>query len=603
MLFFLAGVSVLGSLAIAQRVGLLAEPSAAATATQQGPSAEYICPMMCVPPVKEPGRCPVCAMELVQADSGVRGDDRSIIVDPASRRVANIATVTVQSLPLIRRIRAVGELAYDEGTRKTIAAYSQGRFEKLYVDYTGAKVEKGKVLASFYSPELYTAQVEFLLADRTSGRSRELTGLSDERLKISSRQRLIELGMSPGQISELAQSGKADSRIRIQAPMSGTVIEKLISEGDYVKEGQTVMRLADLSSVWLMLELFPKDASAVRFGQRVEARVQSLPDRLLSGRVAFIDPDVDPQSRTVGVRVVIPNEEGVLRIGEFATAEITVPLGSQSRVQQAVYDPELADKWISPHHPHVVSDEPGVCRICGRDLVHASTLGFTDEPASLPEALIVPRDAVLMAAEHSVAYVETEPGRFEIRRVETGVTTGDGIVIRKGLMVGEAVAIRGAFLLDSQMQLSGNPSLIDPTRAAPPMKIVPGFTPDMLVEINKLPAEHAELAKLQGFCPVGESRLGSMGVPIPVDVRGRPIFVCCEGCREPLLRDPAKHLERLKALQEADTGSTAESSADDAPPIGEIEQFAAPPIGDIELPDMPPVGEIEMPPSVEGGQK
>ena len=107
-----------------------------------------------------------------------------------------------------------------------------------------------------------------------------------------------------------------------------------------------------------MLELFPEDAVAIRYGQKVEATVQSLPEKSFAGRVAFIDPNVDPKTRTVGVRVVIPNDDGLLRVGDFAKATIDVPLGSVID-QGGVYDPELADKWISPRHPHVVQD---VCR-------------------------------------------------------------------------------------------------------------------------------------------------------------------------------------------------------------------------------------------------
>ena len=105
-----------------------------------------------------------------------------------------------------------------------------------------------------------------------------------------------------------------------------------------------------------MLELFPEDAAAIRYGQKVEAEVQSLPGRTFTGRVAFIDPTVDPTTRTVGVRVVIPNEDGLLRVGDYAKATIEVPLADQGQLRGRVYDPELADKWISPRHPHVVED-------------------------------------------------------------------------------------------------------------------------------------------------------------------------------------------------------------------------------------------------------
>jgi Cu(I)/Ag(I) efflux system membrane fusion protein len=595
LLLFAAGAAVIALLGLAQRVGWIKSGAgpAVATATQES-SVEYICPMMCVPPMKEPGRCPVCAMELVPSDAGgASSDGRSIVIDPASRRIANIATVSARSMPLTRTIRAVGELQYDEGTLKTIVAYTAGRYEKLYVDFTGADVKKGETLASFYSPELYSAQVEYLLARQTASKaSSKLPAVAkaNQRLLRSSRQKLIELGMTELQVSDLERRGEANSRFDVVAPRSGTVINRMISEGDEVKAGQPILKLADLSNVWLMLELFPEDAAVVKYGQRVEASVESLPSEVLSGRVAFVNPEVNPQSRTVSVRVVVPNPGGKLRIGEFATATIEIPLATGSHLQLAVYDPDLADKWVSPRHPHVVSDEPGKCRVCGSTLVHASTLGFTDEPTAQAEAIVVPRDAVLMAAKHSVVYVETEPGRFEIRRVETGPTTKNGIVILKGLAKDEAVATRGNFLLDSQMQLAGNPSLIDPTRAAPPMKIIPGFTPEMLTEINKLPPDEAALAIKQGFCPIADTRLGEMGVPIAIDVNGQSIFVCCEGCRADLLQDPdkaLKHLAELQAAAEKNESKTDGGSATD--------QMDLPPIGEIEDMDLPPIGEIEDP--------
>ena len=409
-------------------------------------------------------------MELVPATSGGgKTDSRSIHVDPATRRVANIQTVTVASLPVTRTIRAIGELRYDEGTLKTISAYVDGRLDRLYADYTGVVVKEGDHLALLYSPRLYSGQVELLLAKkaRDRGRSTTLAGVSEsnDELYNSAKERLILLGMTEMQIEHLEEAGEANSRMHLCAPIGGTVIEKLAVEGQYVKEGDAIYKLADLSTVWLMLRLFPEDAATIRYGQKVSAEVQSLPGRTFTGRVAFIDPNVDPKTRTVGVRVVIPNQDGLLRVGDYAKATIDVPLGDSH--QSLAYDPELANKWISPRHPHVIADAAGDCPVCGVELVPAAHFGFTDEPSVHGEALVVPRDAVLMAGNNSVLYVETEPGRFEIRRVVLGPSVGDQIVIRSGVKPGEQVATRGNFLIDSQMQLAGNPSLIDPTRLDP----------------------------------------------------------------------------------------------------------------------------------------
>jgi Cu(I)/Ag(I) efflux system membrane fusion protein len=267
--------------------------------------------------------------------------------------------------------------------------------------------------------------------------------------------------MTDEQIAELERTGNAQSRLTIYAPQGGTVVEKLAVEGNYVKSGDPIYRIAELSTVWLMLKLFPEDATRIRFGQRVEAVVQSLPGETLLGRVAFVDPTVDPKTRTVGVRVELVNEEGRLRPGDYAEARIRLPIGPQGEV----FDADLAGKWISPMHPQIIRDEPGQCPICGMDLVPTSQYGFAGAPVPQPESMYVSRSAVLLAGGNSVVYVETKPGVFEIRPVKIGPILQDKIVILDGLKPGESVATAGNFLIDSQMQLAGKPSLIDPTRA------------------------------------------------------------------------------------------------------------------------------------------
>lgn len=558
-LLIVCGAILIIGLGVAQRLGFISAGGGGGHdhGSVIGKAMQYICPMMCTPPQSEPGRCPVCAMELVPSTSGGNTDPRAIQIDPATRRVANIHTAAVKSMPMTQTIRAVGELSYDEGTLKTLSAYVDGRLDRLYADYTGVVVKKDDHLAFVYSPRLYSGQVELLLAKKAyeNSRSATLTRVkqSSRNLYESSRQRLIELGMTAPQIDELERTGKANSRMHLCAPISGTVIEKFAVEGQYVKEGQAIYKLADLSTLWLMLELFPEDAATIQYGQKVEAVVQSLPGRKFTGRVAFIDPNVDPKTRTVGVRVIIPNQDGLLRTGDYAKATIAVPLTSSDGIKRGVYDPELANKWISPRHPHIVESAAGKCPICGVDLVPAAQLGFTSEAIANGEALVVPRDAVLMAGSNSVLYVETEPGRFEIRRVVLGPICGDQIVILSGVEKDEQVATRGNFLIDSQMQLAGNPSLIDPTKAEPKMN--EALSAEMIAALSKLSTEERSIAENQRICPVTMMRLGSMGAPTKVDVDGKPIFICCEGCRESLLDDPKKYLNIIATSNAADDAS------------------------------------------------
>ncbi len=555
------GALLLAGLGVSQRMGWISaggggggESHASASG---GASQRFICPMMCTPPQSEPGRCPVCAMELVAATAGGgNSDTQSVEINPAARRAADIHTVAVEALPSIHAIRAIGELSYDEGTLKTIAAYVDGRLERLYADYTGMVVNKGDHLAMVYSPRLYSSQVEYLLAKKAYVRQQSTVlrrvPLSNNDLHESAKQRLIEFGMTLPQITDLERAGEATSRMHLCAPISGTVIAKLADEGEYVKEGQAIYKLADLSTIWLMLELFPDDAATVRYGQKVNATVHSLPGEKFTGRVAFIDPNVDPATRTVGVRVVIPNPRGRLRIGDYAKATIDVPMG-QSRLEPSpIYDPELANKWIGSRHPHIVRSEPGACPVCGIALVPASEYGFTDQVAADRMALMVPRNAVLMAGESCVIYVEVEPGRFQIRRVVLGASSGDYVAILSGVKEGEMVATRGNFLIDSQMQLAGNPSLIDPTKASATLDDV--MSPEVIEALAKLPPADRTLAERQWNCPVTDMPLGSMGTPIKVDVNGTPVFICCEGCRSGLLEESARYLAKMASGQERDDG-------------------------------------------------
>ena len=580
LLFLLCGTALIAGLGVAQHLGWI---SAGGTTDHQhvsggGENVRYICPMMCTPPQSEPGRCPVCAMELVPATSGGDGDERSVQIDPVARRVANIRTSTVKAMPMTRTIRAIGELSYDEGTLRTISAYVDGRLDRLFADYTGMVVEKGDHLALVYSPRLYSSQVELLLAKQAWQKSESVTPArvisSSRDVYESAKQRLIELGMTEPQIAQLEQAGEANSRLHLCAPIGGTVIEKFAVEGAYVGEGQPIYQLADLSTVWLMLELFPEDAATVRYGQKVEAEVQSIPGRAFVGRVAFVDPNVDRHTRTVGVRVVITNHEGLLRVGDYAKATIQVPISVVRDGQGSVYDPELADKWIGPRHPHIIESSSGACPICGVALVPATRFGFANAPTSDNKLLVVPRDAVLMAGDSSVVYVETAPGRFEIRRVVLGPSCGDQIVILSGVNEGEQVATRGNFLIDSQMQLAGNPSLIDPTKAEPRSHEAKTSV-EVIAALSALSEQDRLLAQQQRICPVTDYDLGSMGTPPVVDVNGTPVFICCEGCREDLLSDPEKYLAKL-AASPVPRNSSEGAAQMDLPPIG-APQIASPP--------------------------
>jgi len=464
-MFLAACVAFVVIVGLGQRLGWIRATEATSADASASSTSIFTCPMH--PQIRQPtaGRCPICGMALVPASSsGVADlDELSVKIEPAQRRLANIQTAPVAQEAIAATLQTVGAIAIDESRQATIAAYIDGRIERLFADYTGVDIKKGDHLAVLYSPQLYSAQVEYVEARRALAASGGLPAVrqAQESLAANTRQRLQEFGVTREQLAELEKTGKAESRLTIYAPQGGTVIEKLAVEGNYVKAGDPIYRIAELSTVWLMLKLFPEDATRVHFGQRVEAVIQSLPGQTLLGRVAFIDPTVDPKTRTVGVRVELLNENGRLRPGDYAVARINLPIGPQGKV----FDRDLAGKWISPMHPQIIRGEAGQCPICGMDLVPTSRYGFADEPVPQPKSLHVPRLAVLLAGGNSIVYVETKPGRFEIRPVTVGPILRDKIVILKGLQVGEHVATAGNFLIDSQMQLAGKPSLIDPARA------------------------------------------------------------------------------------------------------------------------------------------
>lgn len=473
-MFLAAGMVLIVVVGVAQKLGWIRATEGTLAGSAATAGSIFTCPMH--PQIRQPspGRCPICGMALVPASGAGTADldELSVKIEPAQRRLANIQTAKVELAPIEAKLQTVGAIAVDESRQATIAAYIDGRIERLFADYTGVDIKKGDHLVVLYSPQLYAAQVEYVEARRAAANSGGLQAVrqAQESLATNTRQRLREYGMTDEQITELERDGKAQSRLTIFAPQGGTVIEKLAIEGKYVKAGDPIYRIAELSTVWLMLRLFPEDATRVHFGQRVEAAIQSLPGETLLGRVAFIDPTVDSKTRTVGVRVELLNEHGRLRPGDYAQALINLPIGPQGKV----FDKDLAGKWISPMHPQIIRDEAGQCPICGMDLVPTSRYGFAKEPVPQPKSLYVPRSAVLLAGGNSIVYVETKPGRFEIRPVTVGPILRDKIVILAGLKAGESVATAGNFLIDSQMQLAGKPSLIDPSRAIAKAKELKG---------------------------------------------------------------------------------------------------------------------------------
>ena len=545
---FAAGIALLG---LAQRNDWIESASAgddtsAVGATSEETNVSYICPMMCVPPTNKPGRCPVCAMELVPAAKGSSsGPSSTIQIDPRARRVAGIRTTVATMQMLSREVNSVGEIKYDETQQKTLAAYIDGRIESLKADYTGIEVKEGESLGLLYSPDLYSAQVEYVKTlefNERSNSSNARVRNSNDRLTKSSRQRLIELGMTEPQIKNLETNRNAQRTLELFAPISGTVIEKMATQGQYIKAGAPIYRLADLSKVWLVLELFPEDAKAIRLGQKVSATTQSLGSESFEGTVEFIEPTVDPKMRTVGVRVAIDNESGFLKPGEFAQATLTIPLATNEGMQQ--------------------------------------------------ETVVIPRNSLLSIGKTSLAYVETKPGEFQLRKIKTGPTVNGMVAVFEGIAAGENVVSKSTFLVDAQMQLRGNPSLIDPDKAAADdeAQLTEAEKEEIRTALEPLSDADRALVEAQVICPVTEVRLGSMGMgtPIKLEVEGRTVFICCEGCRDGMLGNPEKYFKVLDDYQSGIPKTNDGTMPDPASPdngYGELPQMQLP---QMDLPKMEP---------------
>lgn len=557
VLLFVAAVASLAMVGVAQRQGWITTDGAGSIGSSTvGHAISYICPMMCVPPTDQPGRCPVCGMELVPAAGSSAGASDHIVIDPRSRRIAGIETVEARLERLEKVVEGVGEIEYDESRLKTLAAYFDGRIEKLYADYTGVQVAEGDRLAEIFAPDVYSAQVEYV---RTLGfikkqESRQAAD-SNQRLLQSSKQRLLELGMTEQQIEELETSGEAKRRIELFAPISGTVIRKLATTGDFVRAGDPVYQLADLSKVWLVLRVYPEDARLMSEGLSVTATADSMNALSARGQVEFVEPTVDPATRTVGVRVALDNQAGNLKPGEFARARIRVPIFSDSGTEQ--------------------------------------------------ETVVVPRNSLLTVGDVALLYVEQEPGEFYLRRVRKGPTVNGWVAIHEGVKAGENVVARSAFLIDAQMQLQGNPSLIDPEKATAVPEVHSQDQLEIEAALAGLPEADRSLAVAQVICPVQEIPLGSMGMgtPIKVDVAGQPVFICCEGCRKSLLREPDRY-QQILVDYHSNPGSGSQASARDSletVPGMELPEMGLPEMGlpEMELPEME-LPEMELPEAAKG---
>ena len=365
----------------------------------------YTCGMHPWVILPDAGDCPICHMDLVPVDPAKLAGE--LAIDPTVVRNIGVRVEPVVAGPLVRTIRTVGTVAYDETRVRDINTRVSGWVEELYVDYEGARVERGEPLFELYSRELYSAQREYLGlyesrggagmgsppggdADAGAGGAGGLLEAARTRLKL--------FGISDEQIEELEERGEARATMTIRSPYAGVVTEKRVNEGMRVEPGMRLYEIVDLSEVWVMASVYGDQLAYVEVGQPAAVSLPSLGGRTFEGEVAFVDPYVDARTRQVEVRIELANPGGVLRPGMYA---------------EVVLRNRVADRRV-----------------------------------------LAPRSAVIDTGEREVAFVALGRGRFEPREVDTGVLAEDGMVaVEEGLEAGEKVVVNGQFLLDSEARV------------------------------------------------------------------------------------------------------------------------------------------------------
>jgi Cu(I)/Ag(I) efflux system membrane fusion protein len=258
---------------------------------------------------------PVYEQEAASAESS------TITVDPVTIQKMGIRTATVTRGPLRRLIRTVGMIDYNETTLADVTTKSKGWVEKLYADATGQQVHRGDPLFELYSPELYSAQQEYLLA--LEGGTNTPGAVS---LRTSARTKLKFFDISDEQIAEVERTGKPHKTLRIVAPQDGFVMEKMVVEGQMVEPGMKIYRLADLGLVWVQAQIYEQDLAYLKLGQEATVTLSYLPDREFRGRVTYIYPNIDEKTRTARVRMEFHNPGYFLKPGMFATVEVASEL-------------------------------------------------------------------------------------------------------------------------------------------------------------------------------------------------------------------------------------------------------------------------------------
>ncbi|SOC80003.1 membrane fusion protein, Cu(I)/Ag(I) efflux system [Salinimicrobium sediminis] len=360
----------------------------------------------------EPGKCPICGMDLIPLESGdVTGNPEAVQMTEYAMKLANIQTQTVGNGSGERELRLNGKVTVDERIAYTQSTHVPGRIERLMVNFTGEEVKRGQALAVVYSPELITAQEELLQAYAIRS--------SQPELFEAAKQKLRNWRIGENQINRILESGKATDRFTITADVGGIVTEKLVELGDYVERGMPLYQIADLSKMWVLFDLYERTIGLVEKGDKVEFTVASIPGDTFEGTIDFIDPLLNQQTRVATARVEISNKEDRLKPGMFVTGVV-------------------------------------------------NTSGAVDA-----SGITIPRSAVLWTGKRSVVYINEGTAAnpsFVMREVVLGQSLGDTYEVLEGLAAGEEIVVNGTFTVDAAAQLAGKPSMMNPAVVASGIK-------------------------------------------------------------------------------------------------------------------------------------
>jgi len=364
-----------------------------------------------------PGACPICGMDLIPVDDGAGGATpkaNTIALSESANLRARIRTTPVKRLHAGRvERRLLGRVDYDETRLRTVTSWIGGRIDRLHVRTTGQRVRRSQVIATLYSPEVFNAHQDLLVAKKQAARlqgATESARFGAQAALDASRDRLRLLGVPAREIAAMEKATRPSEQVRIRSPFGGTVIERLATEGSYVKTGTGLYQVADLSRLWVQLDAYESDLPLLKIGQEVSLKVEALPTELFAGRVTFVDPVLNQRTRTTRVRIEVKNPKGQLRPNVFAEAVVR---GSKSDTDSS--------------------------------------------------ALVIPDTAPLFTGRRSIVYVavpNSSSPTYEARVVRLGPKMGEVYPVLSGLSEGEAVVIHGAFTLDADLQIRGGLSMM-----------------------------------------------------------------------------------------------------------------------------------------------